>query len=139
MRFHGVSVVIDDFNIMGSVGFPEEANAPLIVNADGVLPFAVALEGFQSVAGRDGKVAEFGDGMELGEFPQGNTLDVWREWPGSPILEEGGGFPANEGADHGVARIITPDVKPSSWDLSNDASFITPHPAKKTQTPKNPW
>jgi hypothetical protein len=79
MRFHGVSVVIDDFNITGPVGFPEEANAPLIVNADGVLPFAVALEGFQSVAGRDGKVAEFGDGMELGEFPQGNTLDVWRE------------------------------------------------------------
>lgn len=39
---------------------------------------AVALEGFRSVAGRDGEVVEFGDGVELGEFPQGDALNVRR-------------------------------------------------------------
>ncbi len=77
--FHGELVVIDDFNIVWAVDFPEEADAPLVVNADGVLAFAVALECFQSVAWRDGKVVEFGDGVELGKFPQSNTLNVWWE------------------------------------------------------------
>jgi hypothetical protein len=44
-----------------------------------VLAFAVALERFQSVAGWHGEVVEFGDGVKLGEFSQGNTLDIWRE------------------------------------------------------------
>jgi hypothetical protein len=43
---------------------------------------------------------EFGDGKELGEFPQGDPLDVGREGPGFPFLEKQGGLPACEGTDH---------------------------------------
>ena len=109
------SVVIDDFDFVGSVCFPAEADAPLVIDADGVLAFPVALERFEAVAGRDGEVVEFGDGVNLGEFPQGNALDVRRERPGFPVLEEDGGLPASEGADHQVSGIVTRGVKLSRW------------------------
>ncbi len=73
------SVVIEDFDLVRPVRFPDEAETPLVIDADGVLAFPVALERFQAVAGRHGEVVEFGDGVKLGEFPQGNTLDIWRE------------------------------------------------------------
>jgi hypothetical protein len=94
------SMVIDDFDFMGSVRFPAEADAPLVIDADGVLAFPVALERFEAIAGRDGEVVEFGDGVNLGEFPQGDALDVRRERPGLPFLEEDGGLPTSEGANH---------------------------------------
>jgi hypothetical protein len=72
-------VVIDDFDFMGTICFPEETDAPLVIDADRVLAFPVALESFQTIAGWDREVVEFGDGVKLGEFPQGNTLDVrWK-------------------------------------------------------------
>ena len=63
------SVVIDDFDLMRPVRFPDETETPLIIDADGVLALPVALESFQAVAGWDGEVIEFGDGLKLGEFP----------------------------------------------------------------------
>lgn len=72
-------MVIDDFNIVRAIRFPAETNAPLIIDADGVLAFAGAMENFQTVAGWDAKVNEFGDGVELGEFAQCNALDIRRQ------------------------------------------------------------
>ncbi len=51
----------------------------MIVDADGVLAFAVALEGFQPVAGWNAKLQQFRDGVKLGELAQGRALDVRRE------------------------------------------------------------
>lgn len=98
--FHGGSVVIDDFDIVRAVRFPNKTETPLVIDTDGVLALPVALEGFQPDTGRDGEVIEFGDGVKLGEFPQGDTLDVGRERPGFPFLEEGGGCPASKGTEH---------------------------------------
>ena len=50
------SVVIDDFDFMGAVCFPTEADSPWVIDADGVLAFSVALERFEAV-GRE-QVAE---------------------------------------------------------------------------------
>ncbi len=66
------SVVIDDFYLMRPVRFPDETESPLIIDTDGVLAFPAALEGFQTVAGWNGKVVEFGDGVKLGELPHRN-------------------------------------------------------------------
>jgi len=56
MCFHGrfVSVVVDDLNLVRAVRFPLEADAPLAIDADGVLAFHLSFKGFQAVAGRDG-------------------------------------------------------------------------------------
>lgn len=45
-------------------------------------------------------MVRFGDGVELCELAQGNTLDVQREEPRFPLLEESFCFPAGEGSDH---------------------------------------
>jgi hypothetical protein len=52
------SVVIDDFDFMGAVRFPAEADAPLVIDTDGVLALPTALKRFEAIAGRDGKVVE---------------------------------------------------------------------------------
>ncbi len=46
-------MVVNNFNVVRAVHLPAETNSPLVVDADGVLAFAVAFEGFQSVAGRN--------------------------------------------------------------------------------------
>lgn len=50
------SMVINNFNVVRAVRFPAEINSPLVVDADGVLAFAAALEGFQPVAWRNAKL-----------------------------------------------------------------------------------
>jgi hypothetical protein len=87
----------------------------LVIDADGVLAFAVALERFEAIAGRDGEEVEFGDGVDLGEFPQGDALDVRRERPGFPFFEEEGGLPACERTNHRLRALVTRRVKLSRW------------------------
>ena len=121
--FHGGSVGIDDFDIVRAIRLPAEADAPLVVDADGVLAFAVAFVGFQSVAWRDGEVVEFGDCVKLSEFPQGNTLDGRRERSCLPFLEEGGGLPRCKGADHQVRGMITWRVNASRCEFMSSNGY----------------
>jgi hypothetical protein len=70
-------MVIGDFNGGGVIVFsPREADAPLLVDANAVLVFAVAFQAFQTQAGQCGKVGERGGGVELKEAFQGNGLHV---------------------------------------------------------------
>lgn len=64
--FHGacISVVIANLDGSGIRAGPSEGDAPLRVDADAVLSGAVATEGFQTIAGWDAKVVEFGGGVE---------------------------------------------------------------------------
>ena len=47
---------------MGVGGFPSEADAPLVVDADAVLSFALAFKRFEAVAGREAEKIEVGKG-----------------------------------------------------------------------------
>ena len=47
-------MVVDDLNLVRPVRFPLEADAPLVIDADGVLAFHVSFEGFQAVTGWNG-------------------------------------------------------------------------------------
>jgi len=51
-------VIVDDLDIFRACVGPEEADAPLPVDADPVLAFPVTGEFFQSVARRDHKVGK---------------------------------------------------------------------------------
>ena len=57
---------------------PVKANAPLIVDTNGMLAFAISLEGFQPVARRDTELKQVRDSMELCELAQRRALNVWR-------------------------------------------------------------
>src|SRR3546814_14508882 len=49
---NSISVVIDDLDVPRPIFIPDKADAPLIINADAVLPGSISLECFQSVAWR---------------------------------------------------------------------------------------
>lgn len=53
-----VLMIVGDFYVVGVSIFPAKADAPLLVNADAVLAFAVAGQCFQLVAGRKPKIVE---------------------------------------------------------------------------------
>jgi hypothetical protein len=48
-------VVVDDFDTVGTSCRPDEADAPLSIDADAVLPGAVAFQGVQLVLWRHGR------------------------------------------------------------------------------------
>jgi hypothetical protein len=57
-------VVIGDFNVVRTRRVPGEADPPLIVDSDAVLPAAIAAQLFEPVAGRNPQIIEGLGGVE---------------------------------------------------------------------------
>lgn len=72
-------MVVDDLHPVGAVLSPDEAEAPLVVDADTVLALAVGAESFESVGGRNTEVVEFKGGVQHAKFSPGDLLDLRRE------------------------------------------------------------
>ncbi len=72
-------MVVDDFDVVGVLFLPAEADAPLVVDADAVLAATVALQRFKSVPGRQAHDLKPVGGGELEQFPTGRALDFRRE------------------------------------------------------------
>ena len=100
---HGghLRVVVDDLDVEGIGGAPDEADAPLIVDADAVLACTVALERLEPIAGRDAKVGEGVGRIEDDEFPQRYALKGGGETPRAATVKERFRVGVAEGADHG--------------------------------------
>src|SRR5579872_2429172 len=73
--FTRASMVVDDFDVMRLAISPNEANSPLVVDPNTMLPGAVALEGLQAVAGRNSKIVQSPSRMEVHQFPPRDPLD----------------------------------------------------------------
>jgi len=52
------SVVVGDLDVEGVSFTPDEADSPLVVDPDAVLPFAIPLQLFQPIPGRHSEVLE---------------------------------------------------------------------------------
>ena len=51
-------VIVDDFDTVGTSCRPDEADAPLPIDADAVLPCAVAFQGLQLAIRRHGEILQ---------------------------------------------------------------------------------
>src|SRR5699024_2005302 len=69
-----VSVVVDEFDIVRTSLSPNEADPPLRVHPDAVLPASIASQLLETVAGRDPKILDVLGRMDQLELPQGRTL-----------------------------------------------------------------
>lgn len=69
-------MIVYDFHILDPAFGPDETHAVFVIDANGMLAFAVALERLQPIAGRDPQVVELLGDVELLEFAEGNFLDV---------------------------------------------------------------
>jgi hypothetical protein len=99
-RPHTSSVVVHDLDVVGAVRRPPEADPPLVVDPDAVLPVAVTPQRFEAVARRDAQGRQYGGGVDLQQLASRDPLDVPEPADG-PALEQGLGVGAGEGADHG--------------------------------------
>ena len=99
---HGghLRVVVDDLYVEGISGAPDEADAPLIVDADAVLASTIALERFEPIAGRNAQVGEGVGRIEDDEFPKGDALKAGGQTTRAATLKERFRVGVAEGADH---------------------------------------
>src|SRR5690606_258298 len=96
---HSPSVVVHDLHAVRSGICPSEAQTPLIVDANAVLAFPVAGEGFQVVARRRPQELQRGSRIKLREFPR-RDLDDAAETLRLPLLVESLRIDAAEAFDH---------------------------------------
>jgi hypothetical protein len=50
-------VIVDDLDVEGIRAAPNEANSPLIIDPNAVLPLSLALQGLETIPGRDSEVS----------------------------------------------------------------------------------
>ena len=80
-------VIVGNLHVIAVAIAPDKADAPLSIDSDGVLPFAVSSQRLQLISRRRGQDAQFRRGMKLEEFPQGDAFDG-AEAPAVMIVEK---------------------------------------------------
>jgi hypothetical protein len=79
---------------------PNEANPPLVVDADRMLAAPILAQRFQSVAGRDPKIVERPSVIDEAQLPQPNRLNIWRQPTTPPTVPNGRRFRIAKAHDH---------------------------------------
>ncbi len=84
---------------MRSRGFPGKHDPPLIIDADAVLPLAVALERFEAIARRNAEVVRCRRCVEHQEFAKGHALNPQVDPPDRLPIEQRFGVAVGERDD----------------------------------------
>jgi len=93
------SMVINNLDLIGITVSPDEANSPLVIDANAVLALAVASQCLKPVPRRDLQVLQHSSAMEIQQLPARDSLKAPE--PGDlQIGEQGFGLPGSKGADH---------------------------------------
>jgi hypothetical protein len=69
-------VVVHYFDLVSAVVVPNKTNSPLIIDANAVLSFSIALQGFQVIARWHSQTDQFSDRMQLQQLAPSHALDV---------------------------------------------------------------
>jgi len=80
---------------------PDEANSPLVVDADGMLPGSLPLQCLKPVSRRYPKVGEMYCVVDKTQFPQCCGLNVRREPSAAPAFPDRRNFDITKTDDHG--------------------------------------
>jgi len=109
-RLHRVFlVIVHNFYAEGIRAFPPEANPPLIVDSDAVLPGPIAFQGFQPISWRGAKVFQAPRLVKEQKLSACHPLDLLRQPAGMLVLEEPFCLRAGKTAYH-RPHTITPSV-----------------------------
>ena len=68
--------MIHNLNVIHIAITPFEADAPLIVDPNAVLPFAFTLQQFQMIARRNAQIVQDRGPVQLFQFAKGRPLDI---------------------------------------------------------------
>lgn len=72
-------MVVDDLDVPCSAFTPDEADPPLIVDADTRLSSAIAFERLQAIAGRNAQIIQRLSGVKHLQFGACPPADLWIE------------------------------------------------------------
>jgi hypothetical protein len=92
-------MVVNNLDLVGLARTPNKANAPLIVDADAVLPVSISFQTLNAVRGQSRKSSEIHCGIEYVQFAKGRALDRL-EAANTVPAEKALGIRAAEGSDH---------------------------------------
>src|SRR5450759_1956447 len=95
-----VSVVIRHFNIMRMARFKAKTDAPLVIDSDAPLAFAVACQFFQPVRWRNPQVVQAGSGNKQPKLVERPLRDAWRQAFDHKSCEERSSCLVFEAQDH---------------------------------------
>lgn len=82
MIYSLVSVVVDDFYVVGVAVTPSETDTPLVVDPDAVLAFAIAFEGFEPIGRRYAQIVQHAGVPQHAQLAACHRLDICRQAPG---------------------------------------------------------
>src|SRR5688572_854950 len=94
-----LSMVINDLHILSVMAGPSEADAPLIIDPDAVLPQTVAPQSLQSIAGRNAQVIEARRDLQLAQLAASHDRDTLKA-PDARSAREGFGVGTPKRSDH---------------------------------------
>jgi hypothetical protein len=95
-------VVINDLDLVRIAILPAEADPPLVIHADAVLPCSIAFELLEAIAWRDAKVIEGFGGIDGDEFTEHDATEIGRIPADGLPAEEAHGIPRSLGSRHNV-------------------------------------
>jgi hypothetical protein len=93
-------MVIDNFNVLRTFGGPDKADPELVVDPDGVLPRAIALEGFKPIAGWRLQIVKNLGGVQQHQFAACDLEQIRRKALAHFVVEDGFGCFVPEALDH---------------------------------------
>jgi hypothetical protein len=95
-----ISVVVDDGNVFGVHTRPNEDDAPLLVDSDGVKLVEVPAKFLKVIRRGLTEVVKRHGSVDLNQTTQGTLLNFRVQLPGPPAFEKALGFLVPEALDH---------------------------------------
>ncbi len=92
-------MIIDNLYVGGVAFCPTKTDAPLVVDANAVLPLTITLQRLQAIAGRNSQIIEYSGAMEIEQFAPRRTFNS-AELGDRNVVEEVLGVLAPEGLNH---------------------------------------
>ena len=68
-------MIVDNLNIVRTPFSPNETKTPLVIDANAVLPFSIAMQGFQAISRRRRQVSQLRGAIQLPKLPARDMLD----------------------------------------------------------------
>jgi hypothetical protein len=93
-------VVVDDLDLEGVTAAPDEADPPLAIDSDAVLPRPIPFQLLEPIGRRDPQVFDPLGSVEHSQLPETDPLNVRPEAFHALALEEALGVSVREALDH---------------------------------------
>ena len=117
-------MVVRNLNIVGVASYPPEADPPLIVDPDAVLPGSLSAQLLQAIPGRHAEVVQADRRVELPQLAQRHALNVRAQLTHRLAVKQPLGSPVAETVNHGgmITRRVTICKAAAGVGLTNRAS-----------------